>query len=276
MDKQSSTDELQEYDNLKKRIEAISNKIWSRKSIQSLLGFFGLIFFLFLVILFGGIILTVLTGAFDQYSNLFLVLGLILVVVWVVFFVVSRIIAKNIAANEVLLAKLSEEFEETKVRINKNKLLSDRDEEKLKELESQGTVSGTEPISLDLKQTDEENVKHVISSGEVKSATEKDELRFEEEQKKKGLVKFVPISLKIRELMKEEGHTKAYNSKISKKLEKHKDVPTEVTWGTPEQVFEWTQKEKGYTKIVDEKGKIKWETAKQKAKGQKERTQKSE
>lgn len=241
MDEQSLADELQEYDELNKKIEAMNNKISARKSIQSQLGYFGFVLFLFLFPLFAGIILTIAIGVFDQYSDLFLILGLILIIAWIVFFGVSKIIAKNISTYSILRDKLSEQFEETKSKINKIKLLMDK-EEKLEKLETQGTIAENESISLDLKQPNKEN---------------DNELIFEEKQKKKGLVKFVPISLQIRQLITEERHNKSFKSKISKKLEKREDVPTEITWGTPEQVFEWTQKEKGYTEFVDNTSKIK-------------------
>lgn len=256
MGKQSLADELQEltneYANLRKKIEATNNKISVRKSIQSQLGFFGLILFFFLFTLVGGVIITIVIGTFDQFSDLFLILGFILVVAWVVFFGVSRIMAKNISTYSILCDKLSEQFEETKSNINQLKLLIDKKEQTLKKFETQETAPETKLHSLDLKQNDKGNYD------------------FEEEQKKEGLVKFVPISLQISELMTEEGHDKAFKSKISKKWKRPIDVPSEITWGTPEQVFEWIQKEKGYTKFVDGSGKIRWGTEKQIAKWQKE------
>jgi len=296
LDKESLADELKDfnnqYDDLSKKIEAVNNKISVRKSIQSLLGIFGLILFLFSFALFGGIILTIVIGTFDQYSDLFLSVILVLVIVWIVFFGVSRINVKSISTNSILRNKLSEQLEETKSeqleetksKINKVKLLIDKEEQKLKELETDEIVPETQVKSLELNQTDKGNYKFVSSSGEVKWGTEKevsewkneeDKLIFEEEQKKKGLVKFVPIRLQIKELMTEEGHDKAFNSKISKKWKKFKDVPLNITWGTPEQVFEWTQKEKGYIKLFDDDGKIRWETEKQITKRQKEKNAKT-
>ena len=256
MSKQSLGDELQEltnkYNDLRKKIEVANNKISVKKSIQSQLGFFGLILFLFLFTLVVGIILTIVFGTFDQFSDLFLILGLILIVAWIVFFGVSRIIGKNVSISLILVDKLSEQFKETKYKINQIKLLIDKQEQALKKLETQETAPETGLQNLDLKQTNKENYD------------------FEEEQKKKGLVKFVPISLQIKELMTEEGHGKPFKSKISKKWNQPKDVPTEITWGSPKQVFEWTQKEKGYTKFVNSDGKIRWGTEKQIAKWKKE------
>ena len=262
---QSLTNELQElnnaYNELRKKIEAMNNKISARKSIQSLLGFFGLILFLFLGILFGGIILTIVINTFNQYFDWFLILGSILVIVYIIFFGVSRIIVKNISTYSILRDKLSEQSEEEESKINKIRLLIDREEETSKKLETQENVPGNESISLDLKQTNKGN---------------ENELIYEEEQKEKGLIKFVPISLEIKQLLKEEGHDKSFKSKISKKLKNPEGVPSEITWGTPEQVSEWTQKEKGYTKFVDDSGKIKWGTEKQIAKWQKEKNKKPE
>jgi len=288
LDKESLADELKDfnnqYDDLSKKIEAVNNKISVRKSIQSLLGIFGLILFLFSFALFGGIILTIVIGTFDQYSDLFLSVILVLVIVWIVFFGVSRINVKSISTNSILRNKLSEQLEETKSKINKVKLLIDKEEPKLKELETDEIVPETQVKSLELNQTDKGNYKFVSSSGEVKWGTEKevsewkneeDKLIFEEEQKKKGLVKFVPIRLQLKELMTEEGHDKAFNSKISKKWKKFKGVPLKITWGTPEQVFEWTQKEKGYIKFFDDDGKTRWGTEKQIAKWQKEKNAKT-
>ena len=261
MGKQSLADEFQEltneYADLRKKIEETNNKISVRKSIQSQLGFFGLILFFFLFTVVGGVITTIVLGTFEQYSDLFLILGFILVVAWLVFFGGSRIIAKNISTYSILRDKLSEQFEETKSNINQLKLLIDKKEQTLKKFETQETASEAKLQSLDLKQNDKGNYD------------------FEEEQKKEGLVKFVPISLQISELMTEEGHDKAFKSKISKKWKQPKDVPTEITWGTPEQVFEWIQKEKGYTKFVDDAGKIRWGTEKQIAKWQKEENNKT-
>ena len=57
-------------------------------------------------------------------------------------------------------------------------------------------------------------------------------------------------------------------------MEKRGDVPTEITWGTPEQVFEWTRKEKGYTEFVDHTDKIKKGKEKQISERQKEKNKK--
>ncbi|MEJ2127018.1 MAG: hypothetical protein P8X84_05885, partial [Candidatus Bathyarchaeota archaeon] len=74
----------------------------------------------------------------------------------------------------------------------------------------------------------------------------------------------------VEKVMIEEGHAKTFKSKVSKGLKKS-DVPSQVTWGTPEQVFEWKQKEKGYIKFVDANGKNKWGTPKQVAEWKKEK-----
>ena len=260
MDTQSLADELEELSNqlleLRKNIEAIDSIISGRKSIQALLGFFGLILLLFFFTLAGGIILTILLGMLDQYSNIFFIAIFILAIVWIVYFVGSRIIIKNISTNSILRDKLSEQLEETESEIDKVKLLIEKKEH------------------LKSKQTEKGNKKSSGSTASVERGTKKDDQIFEEKQKKKGLVKFVPIRLQIRELMAEEGHDKSFESKISKKWKKPKDVPSEITWGTPEQVFEWTQKEKGYIKFVDD-GKVRWGTEKQIVKWQKEKNKKS-
>jgi hypothetical protein len=290
LDKESLADKLKEvnnqYDDLIKKIEPVNNKLSIRKSIQSFLGFLGLILFLFSFVLFGGIILTMVLGTFDQYFDLFLIVILILVFVWVAFIGVSRINVKNISKNSILHNKISEQLEETKTKIKKVKLLIDKEEQKLKEQETGEIVPETQAQSLELNQTNLRtgNYKFVSRSGEVKWGTkieisewtkEEDKLIFEEEQKKKGLVKFVPVSLQIKELMAEEGHEKIFYSKVSKKRKKSEDIPLEITWGTPEQVFEWTQKEKGYIKFVDNNGKIRWATKKQITEWQKEKNKKS-
>lgn len=288
MDKESLADELKEfnnqYDDLIKKIEEVNNKISVRTSKQSLLGFFGLILFLFSFAMFGGIILTIVIGTFNQYSDLFLIIILILVIVWIVFMGISRINVRKISTNSILRNELSEQLEETKSKINKVKLLIDKEEQKLMKIETDVIVPETQVQSLELNQTNKENYEFISRSGEVKWGTEKevsewkkkeDILIFEDEQKKKGLVKFVPISLQIKELMMEEGHNEAFNSKISKKWIKLKDVPLKITWGTPEQVFEWTQKEKGYIKFFDDDGKIRWGTEKQIVEWQKEKNKKT-
>jgi hypothetical protein len=275
VDKESLADELEELSNqlldLRKKIEAIDNIISGRKSIQSLLGFFGLILLLFFVTLAGGIILTTLLNMLDQYSEMFFIAIFVLATVWIVYFVGSRIIIKNISTNSILRDKLSKQLEETESEIDKMKLLIEKEEQTLKEPK---TAPETRVQSLESKQTEKGNNKSSGSSAAVEQGTKKDEQIFEEEQKKKGLVKFVPVRLQIRELMAEEGHDEAFDSKISKKWKKPRDVPSEITWGTPEQVFEWTQKEKGYIKFVDG-GKVRWGTEKQVAKWQKEKTEKT-
>ncbi len=287
MDNESLIYKLKEfnnqYDDLRKKIEALSNKISLRKSMQSFLGLFGIILFLFSFTLFGGIILTIVIGMFDQYCELFLSVILVLVSVWLVFFGISRINVKNLFSTSIVRNNFLEQLEEIKSEINKVNLLLDKEEQKLKELQTEEIFSETQVKRLELNQTDKENYKFVSRSGEVKWGTEKevsewnkeeDKLVFEEEQKKKGLVKFVPIRLQLKELMTEEGHDRAFNSKISKKWKTFKDVPLKITWGTPEQVFEWTQKEKGYIKFIDD-GKIRWGTEKEIAKGHNEKNAKT-
>ena len=287
MDNESLIYKLKEfnnqYDDLRKKIEALSNKISLRKSMQSFLGLFGIILFLFSFTLFGGIILTIVIGMFDQYCELFLSVILVLVSVWLVFFGISRINVKNLFSTSIVRNNFLEQLEEIKSEINKVNLLLDKEEQKLKELQTEEIFSETQVKRLELNQTDKENYKFVSRSGEVKWGTEKevsewnkeeDKLVFEEEQKKNGLVKFVPIRLQLKELMTEEGHDRAFNSKISKKWKTFKDVPLKITWGTPEQVFEWTQKEKGYIKFIDD-GKIRWGTEKEIAKGHNEKNAKT-
>ena len=268
MDKESLADELEEFSNqlldLRKKIEAIDNTISGRKSFQSLLGFFGLILLLFLFTLAGGILLTTVLGMLDQYSDLFFIAIFVLAIVWIVYFVGSRILIKNISAHSILRDKFSEQLEETKSKIDKMKTLIDKEEQTLKEPETEKIVPETQ-------------AQNMSSSEAVERGTEievKKEPSFEEEQKRKGLVKFVPVRLKIRELMMAEGHDETFDSKVSKKWKKPKDVPSEITWGTPEQVFEWTQKEKGYIKFVDD-DKVRWGTAEQVANWQKEKKEKT-
>jgi hypothetical protein len=279
VDKESLADELEKLSNqlsdLRKKIEAVDNIISGRKSIQSLLGFFGLILLLFFFTLVGGIILTIALGMLDQYSNIFLITISILALVWIVYFVGSRIIIKNISTNSILRDNLAEQLEETKSEIDKTELLIEKEEQTLKEPQNEENVPGARVQSVESKQTDKGNNKFSGPSAAVERGTKKEaELSFEEEQKKKGLIKFVPIRLQIRELMAEEGHDKAFDSKISKKWKEPKDVPLEITWGTPEQVFEWTQKEKGYIKFVED-GKVRWGTEEQVAKWQKEKKKKA-
>ena len=142
MDTQSLADELEELSNLlldlRKKIEAIDSIISGRKSIQALLGFFGLILLLFFFTLAGGIILTILLGMLDQYSNIFFIAIFILAIVWIVYFVGSRIIIKNISTNSILRDKLSEQLEETESEIDKVKLLI----EKKEHLKSKQTEKG--------------------------------------------------------------------------------------------------------------------------------------
>jgi hypothetical protein len=160
--------------------------------------------------------------------------------------------------------------------------LIEQEELKLKEKQSTDFVPEIQNENFEFDQPPNFSEKHeeVSTLEEVKKDTKKevfekkkeDKLIFEEEQKKKGLVKFVPISLQIKELMAEEGHTKTFDDKVSKKWKISEDIPLEITWGTPEQVFEWTQKEKGYFKFIDETGKIRWGTEKQIAEWKKKKT----
>jgi hypothetical protein len=273
-----------EYDELVKKIETIDNKLYLRKSILSFSGFFVLILFLSSIVLIGGIILTLVSGTFNLYSELFSIILLILGIGWIVFIVISRINAKNISTNSLLRNKLSKQLEEINSKINKMKLLIDQEELKLKEKQSTDFVPETQNKNFEFNIPDSFSEKPEYNpSAEVEKETKKevfdkkkdDKLIFEEEQRKKGLVKFVPISLQIKELMAEEGHTKTFDDKISKKWKMSEDVPLEITWGVPEQVFEWTQKEKGYIKFIDETGKIKWGTEKQIAEWKKEKTKKT-
>ena len=274
-----------EYDDLVKKIEAIDNKLNLRKSILSFSGFFVLILFLSSIVLIGGIILTLVSGTFNLYSDLFSVILLILGIGWIVFIVISRINAKNISANLLLRNKFSKRLEETNSKINEIKLLIDQEELKLKPKQSTDFVPETQSKDFEFNKLNSISGKPELvgPSVEVQNKTKKeiiekkkdDRLIFEEEQRKKGLVKFVPISLQIKELMAEEGHTKAFDDKVSKKWKMSEDVPLEITWGTPEQVFEWTQKEKGYIKFIDETGKIRWGTKKQIAEWRKQKTKKT-
>ena len=289
MDVESLADKLKafenEYDDLVKKIEAIDNKLNLRKSILSFSGFFVLILFLSSIVLIGGIILTLVSGTFNLYSDLFSVILLILGIGWIVFIVISRINAKNISANLLLRNKFSKRLEETNSKINEIKLLIDQEELKLKPKQSTDFVPETQSKDFEFNKLNSISGKPELvgPSVEVQNKTKKeiiekkkdDRLIFEEEQRKKGLVKFVPISLQIKELMAEEGHTKAFDDKVSKKWKMSEDVPLEITWGTPEQVFEWTQKEKGYIKFIDETGKIRWGTKKQIAEWRKQKTKKT-
>ncbi|MEJ2242710.1 MAG: hypothetical protein P8Y18_11310 [Candidatus Bathyarchaeota archaeon] len=288
MDVESLANNLEEleneYNDLVKKIEAINSKLYLRKSILSFSGFFVLILFLSSIVLIGGIILTLISGTFNLYSELFSIILLILGIGWIVFIVISRINAKNISTNSLLRNKLSKQLEEINSKINKLKLLIDQEELKLKEKQSTDFVPETQNKNFEFNIPDSFSEKPESNpSAEVEKETKKevfdkkkdDKLIFEEEQRKKGLVKFVPISLQIKELMAEEGHTKTFDDKISKKWKMSEDVPLEITWGTPEQVFEWTQKEKGYIKFIDETGKIKWGTEKQIAESKKEKTKKT-
>ena len=271
-----------EYDDLVKKIEAIDSKLYLRKSILSFSGFFVLILFVSSIILIGGIILTLVSGIFNLYSDLFSIILLILSIGWIFFIIVSRINAKNISTNSFLRNKLSKQLEDTKSKINKMKLLIEQEELKLKEKQSTDFVPEiqNENFEFDQPPTFSEKHEEVSTLEEVKKDTKKevfekkkeDKLIFEEEQRKKGLVKFVPISLQIKELMAEEGHTKTFDDKVLKKWKISEDIPLEITWGTPEQVFEWTQKEKGYFKFIDETGKIRWGTEKQIAEWKKKKT----
>ena len=286
MDVESLADKLKEfeneYDDLVKKIEAIDNKLNLRKSILSFSGFFVLILFLSSIVLIGGIILTLVSGTFNLYSDLFSVILLILGIGWIVFIVISRINAKNISANLLLRNKFSKRLEETNSKINEIKLLIDQEELKLKPKQSTDFVPETQSKDFEFNKLNSISGKPELvgPSVEVQNKTKKeiiekkkdDRLIFEEEQRKKGLVKFVPISLQIKELMAEEGHNKAFDDKVSKKWKISEDIPLEITWGTPEQVFEWTQKEKGYFKFIDETGKIRWGTEKQIAEWKKKKT----
>jgi hypothetical protein len=278
----SNLEELEnEYNDLVKKIEAIDSKLYLRKSILSFSGFFVLILFVSSIALIGGIILTLVSGTFNLYSELFLIILLILGIGWIFFIIVSRINAKNISTNSFLRNKLSKQLEETNSKINKMKLLIDQEELKLKDKQSTDFVPEIQNKDFEFNQPNSFSEKpEVVSLLEVKKETKKevfekkkeDKLIFEEEQRKKGLVKFIPISLQIKELMAEEGHTKTFDDKVSKKWKISEDIPLEITWGTPERVFEWTQKEKGYIKFIDETGKIKWGTEKQIAEWKKKKT----
>ena len=290
MTKKSLSDELEkliiQHDALIIKIGAVEDKIAFRSSIQSYMAFFGLVLFFSSFVLFGGIILSVIMGLLDSYSNIFLIFVFILIVVWVVFFVVSRSNVRNMSVNSILLTELSEQSKEIESKINEMKLLIDKEKQRVREMEIDEMVPKTQTQSLELskpKNPENGNYKFVSRSGEVKWGSQKevaewkkdeDELVFEEEQKKKGLVKFVPVRLQIQELMMEEGHDEEFDSKVSKKW-KPRDVPSEITWATPEQVFEWTQKEKGYIKFIDNNGKIRWGTKDQIAEWQKEKNEKT-
>lgn len=289
MDSESLASKLKELKNehnvLKKKIEAIDNKLYLRKSILSFSGFFVLILFLSSIILVGGIIITLVSGTFNLYSDLFLIILLILGVGWIIFIIIARINAKNISENSLLRNELSKKLEETNSKINEMKLLIDQEEMKLKEKQSTDFVPKTQSKDFEFNKLNTLSGKPELvgPSAEVKKEPKKevfekkkdDRLIFEKEQRKKGLVKFVPISLQIKELMAEEGHTKTFDDKVSKKWKMSEDVPLEITWGTPEQVFEWTQKEKGYIKFIDEAGKIRWGTEKQIAEWRKQKAKKT-
>jgi len=267
---ESLASELQEldkeYNELVNKNEAVQNKIARKKSIQILVGYFGLFLLLILFALVVGTILTLLLGIFSQYSDLFFITGAIFLIAWGTYFLASRIVVKNISANSILQDEISGKLEEIKIKINKLKALIEKEKQK-----TQKPVPEIQTSPSELEQTEKGNFKFVNSSGEIKWGTEKQLIQWkDEEQKKKGLVKFIPFSLQMAELMREEGHAKTFKSKVSKGLKKS-DVPSQVTWGTPEQVFEWKQKEKGYIKFVDANGKNKWGTPKQVAEWKKEK-----
>ena len=279
MDNDSLDIELQElnkrYNELVNKNEALNNKIAGKKSIQVLVGYFGLFLLLILFALVGGTILTLLLGIFDQYSDLFFITGAVFLIAWGAYFVVSRIVVKNIAANSIMQSEVSGQLEETKTKLDKLQALIDKQKQELKEQETEEVVFEIQESSVELEEEGKGSFKFVTSSGEIMWGTEKQVTEWkEEEQKKKGLEKFVPFSLQMAELMREEGHAKAFKSKVSKGIKKSDDVPSEVTWGTPEQVFEWKQKEKGYIKFVDADGKTRWGTEKQVTEWQKEQTNK--
>lgn len=281
MDKNSLTSGLsdltKQYDDLNNKIDAINKKISARKSIQASLGLFGLLLFLFSFALFAVIVLTLVLGKFDLYSELFLIVISILAVVWVIFFVVSRINIKSFSSNSIHVNKLSKQLKETKSKIDKTKLLIEKEEQHQKQQKTTEDVPEIQE-QVEIKNQTAKSYKFVGREGDLKWGTEKEvaewqkekELAFEEEQNKKGLVKFVPVSLQIKELMNEEGHEAAFMSKFPEKW-KSDDVPLDVTWGTPEQVFEWKQKEKGLIKFVDSDGKMRWGTEEQVAKWQQEK-----
>lgn len=285
LDENPLTDELSElnkqYDDLNNKKETLNKKISSRKSIQASLGLFGLLLFLFSFAFFVVIILTIILDKFDQYSDLFLIVISALVIVWIVFFVVSRINLKSFSSSSIQVNKLSKQLEETKQKIDKTQQLIEKEEQKQKQQKTT-QVPETQEQAVETKQT-KKPFKFVSLLGEAKWGTEtevsewkkEDEQAFEEEQKKKCLVKFVPVSLQIRELMNEEGHSTEFMSKFPNKWKKTNDIPLDITWGTPEQVFEWRQKEKGLIKFVGSDGKTRWGTEKQVADWQKEKDTKA-
>ncbi len=237
--------------------------------------------FLFSLALFAVIILTLVLDKFDQYSDLFLIVISVLVIIWIVFFMVSRVNLKSFSSNSIQVNNLSKQLEETKQKIDKTQQLIEKEEQKQKQQKTT-QVPKTQEQVVETKQT-EKPFKFVSRQGEVKWGTEKevaewkkeDEHAFDEEQQKKGLVKFVPVSLQIRELMSAEGHSTEFMSKFPNKWKKTNGIPLDITWGTPEQVFEWKQKEKGLIKFVDSDGKTRWGTEKQVADWQKEKETKA-
>jgi hypothetical protein len=285
LDENSLTDELSEltkqYDDLNNKIETLNKKISARKSIQASLGLFGVLLFLFSLALFAVIILTLVLDKFDQLSNLFLFVISALVIIWIAFFVISRINLKSFSSNSIQVNSLSKQLKETKQEIDKTQQLIEKEKQNKKQQKTTQAPE-TQEQAVETNQT-EKPYKFVGRLSEEKWGTEtevaewkkEDEQTFEEEQKKKGLEKFVPVSLQIRELMSAEGHSTEFMSKFPNKWKKSEDIPSEITWGTPEQVFEWKQKEKGLIKFVDSDGKTRWGTDEQVAEWQKEKNTKA-
>ncbi len=285
MDQDSLITELSEltkqYDDLNNKIETINKKFSARKSIQASLGLFGVLIFLFSLALFAVIILTLVLDKFDQYSDLFLIVISVLVIIWIVFFMVSRVNLKSFSSNSIQVNNLSKQLEETKQKIDKTQQLIKKEDQKQKQQKTAELPEAREQV-VEANQTDKKT-RFVSRQGEVKWGTEtevsewkkEDEYAFDEEQKKKGLVKFVPVSLQIRELMSAEGHSTEFMSKFPNKWKKTNGIPLDITWWTPEQVFEWKQKEKGLIKFVDSDGKTRWGTEKQVADWQKEKDTKA-
>jgi hypothetical protein len=70
----------------------------------------------------------------------------------------------------------------------------------------------------------------LTTSGAIDYSTHnnEDKLISEGEQKKKGLVKFIPLRSQLEELMREEGHITDFISKFDEKRVNSEGIPSEV------------------------------------------------